>query len=906
MKTLIRIHPEVFSVLVCSLIAGMILAEPRAASTAADTPAPLQLDGAWTLQSSRKVTEGGEVISSKTFQPKGWYQTTVPSTVVAAQVAAGELPDPFFGMNLRKFPGMTYPIGAVFNHLPMDKDSPYACSWWYRTKFEAPRGYEGRNIWMHFQGINYRANVWLNGGKIADSRDIAGAYRTFELNVTQMVVPGRDNVLALEVFAPTPNDLAVNWVDWNPTPPDKNMGLWRGVYLNTSGPVSIRYPQVVTRFPDASLQQADLTVMAQLHNATDKPVTGVLEALVDSMHLKQNLTLQPNETHSINFDPQQFPELRVKQPKVWWPREIGTPNLHDLTVRFSLDGKLSDAQQVRFGIREVTSELTQRGYRLFRINGRKILIRGAAWAHDMLLRLPSSERLEAHFRYIQDMNLNTIRLEAQLGNDDFFDQADEKGILIMAGWCCCDVWERWKRWKPDTLEVARESLRSQALRLRQHPSMLVWLNGSDGPPPADVERAYLQVLKETEWPNPVVSSAANEPTTVTGPSGVKMPGPYDYEPPSYWLVDNKKYGGAYGYNTETSPGPAIPPMQSLRKMLPKDHLWPIDEVWNYHNAGERFKNLNRYNQAMDATYGPASGLEDYLRKSQAMAYDGQRAMFEAYGRNKYISTGVIQWMLNNAWPSLYWHLYDYYLYPAGGYFGTKKACEPLHVQYSYDDRSVVVVNSRQEPFSGLALTAHVTDFNLKEMFSKEVKADVEPDSSKQMLTLPPFPPEPAAAVYFLKLSLRNKSGREVSSNFYWLPAKLSTLGWDKTPDTAFTPIVAFENLTELNRLPQVRMQAKAKVEKNANSDRVHVTLHNPSSNLAFQVHLGIRQDDSEEEILPVLWEDNYLALIPGESKEITARYLKQGALGERATLRVDGWNIEPVTVSLSADSVDKK
>jgi exo-1,4-beta-D-glucosaminidase len=416
----------------------------------------------------------------------------------------------------------------------------------------------------------------------------------------------------------------------------------------------------------------------------------------------------------------------------------------------------------------------------------------------------------------------------------------------------------------------------------------------------------LQVLKETAWPNPALSSAADPPTTVTGPSGVKMTGPYDYEPPSYWLVDNKKYGGAYGFNTETGPGPAIPPLESLRKMLPKDHLWPIDEVWNYHNPGERFQNLSRYTQAMNATYGPPSNLEDFLRKSQAMAYDGQRAMFEAYGRNKYTSTGVIQWMLNNSWPSLYWHLYDYYLYPAGGYFGSKKACEPLHVQYSYDDRSIVVVNSRQEPFAGLTLAAKVYDVNLKEIFSREVKVDVEADGCKPALAVPPFPPEPAATVYFVKLSLRDRAGTEVSSNFYWLPAKLSTLDWEKTPDTSFTPIATFEDLTALNQLPRVRLKATANVERSAGSDIVRVTLSNPSRDLAFQVHAGIRKANAEEEILPVLWEDNFLALMPGESRVITARYLEGAVLGKGATLLVDGWNIEPVTVSLSATEEDKK
>ena len=895
----------VFSVVLFLTFFGSTATLGYGASADATAAKVLLLRDGWALQSSSKVSESAEVLSSKAFQPRGWYETKIPSTVLAAQVAAGEFPDPYFGMNLRKIPGTTYPIGHLFSNLPMQKDSPYARPWWYRTEFQLPVHFSGRNIWLHFQGINYRANIWLNGHKLADAKDVAGAYRIHEFNAASFILADQVNVLALEVFAPTEKELGINWVDWNPAPPDKNLGIWGDVYLSTSGPVSVRYPQVVTHFRDSSLQVADLTVMAQLQNASEKQVEGTLEALVDRVHVQQQVTLQAHQTRSISFLPEQFSELKVKQPNLWWPAEMGTPNLHDLSVSFSVGAELSDEQRVRFGIREVTSEINDKGYRLFRINGKKILVRGAAWAQDMLLRR-SRERLEAQLQYVRDMNLNAIRLEAQLESDDFFNLTDEKGILVMAGWCCCDIWERWKKWQPGTLEVATESLRSQTLRMRRHPSLLMWLNGSDGPPPPDVERAYLQVLKETAWPNPVLSSAAVKATPVTGPSGVKMTGPYDYEPPSYWLVDKLKYGGAYGFNTETSPGPAIPPLESLRKMLPHDHLWPIDDFWNFHAAGERFRNLNRYNQAMDRTYGPPSGLEDYLKKSQAMAYDGERAMFEAYGRNKYTSTGVIQWMLNNAWPSIYWHLFDYYLYPGGGYFGTKKACEPLHVQYSYDDHSIVVVNSRQEPFSGLIVTAKVFDFNLQEIFSQEVEVDVHGDTSKPVMSLPPFPPEPVATVYFAKISLHDRAGKEFSSNFYWLPARLSQLDWDKTPDTAFTPIAAFEDLSALNHLAQVRLQATPKVETNSAGDLVRVTLYNPSQGLAFQAHLGIRKANSEEEILPVLWEDNYVPLMPGESRQLTARYLKRGAVGEGAMLRVDGWNIEPVTVSLAAVATGAK
>ena len=216
---------------------------------------------------------------------------------------------------------------------------------------------------------------------------------------------------------------------------------------------------------------------------------------------------------------------------------------------------------------------------------------------------------------------------------------------------------------------------------------------------------------------------------------------------------------------------------------------------------------------MNATYGTPSGLEDYLRKAQAMAYDGERAMFEAYARNKYTSTGVIQWTLNNAWPSTYWHLYDYYMYPAGGYFGTRKACEPLHVQYSYDDRGVVVVNTSRRSVAGLTVSAQVFDFNLEKLFSREVKTDAGPDSSVAALTLPEFSSQSHSSVYFVKLALTDSSGNEVSSNFYWLPAKLAVMDWENTPDSAFTPVKTFEDLTALNTLPNIKLQASATREK---------------------------------------------------------------------------------------------
>ena len=869
------------------------------ANAVAQSPAPMNridLHNGWTVQTSRKVQATGDTISTPKFQTKGWYRTTVPMTIVAVQVAAGEFPEPYYGMNLRKIPGIAaYEIGESFADKPIPDDSPYAASWWYRTEFPTPANH--RHVALHFDGINNRANVWINGKKIAGEKDVAGAYRTFEFDITPELVKKGSNVVAVEVFAQTQNDLGINWADWNPTPPDKNMGLWQNVYLTTSGPVQIRHPAVVTHLADEDGATAELTILAELHNPSDKPVEGKFQAEIAGLMLrvKQAESLAARETKSVKLVPQDFKQLSVKNAKLWWPAQMGSPNLYDLHTSFSIANAISDSQRTQVGIREITSEMTDKGARLFRVNGKPILIRGGGWAPDMMLRW-NPQRLREEFQYVQDMNLNTIRLEGKLESDEFFKLADEKGILIMAGWCCCDLWEKWDEWKGDQLAVGSASVRSQSLRLRGHPSLLMWLNGSDKPPPADVEQAYLQVLKETSWPNPIVSSASQTPAD-SGPSGVKMTGPYDYVPPSYWLIDTK-HGGAYGFNTETSPGPAVPTPNSLKKFIPADHLWPIDEVWNFHSGSSRFRTLEKYNAALNAEYGPPTDLDDYNRKSQAMAYDGERAMFEAYSRNKYTSTGVIQWMLNNAWPSLIWHLYDYNLEPAGGYFGTKKANEPVHILYSYDDRSIAVVNSTYKPVSGMKASVRVVDFNLKELFSQEKVVDVDADGVQKVLQISEVPSDVTPTVYFVQLNLKDATGRLLSSNFYWLSTKKPELDWEKT-SLVHTPITSYEDMTSLLNLPKIGIKATAHLHLTKDGESIRVRLKNTSAALAFQVRLAVEAGKPREEILPVLWEDNYVSLLPGEERTVEARFPGQRSIGSHPTLRITGWNIEPLILEIS-------
>lgn len=873
---------------ICAASAVIFVAFPLLASETA-------LHEGWKLQSACTVSATGQSISSSAFQPQGWITATVPSTVLAAQVAAGVFKDPYHAMNLRNIPGTSYPIGTNFSNRPMQPDSPYHCGWWYRKVFHVPSAQKGKTFWLYFGGINYSAEIWLNGKLVAGRDQVAGAYRTYEFDVTDKLVAGADNVVAVETFAPTPLDLGINWVDWNPAPPDKDMGLWGPVSLRTSGPVSVRSPMAATHFTDASLHEADLTVYGELRNATDKPIHGTAIATIGEVRVQQAVDLPPNQQTTVTFAPDKFSQLRIHNPRIWWPWQMGQPNLQTLTISFTENGHVSDQQSVQFGIREVTSELDD-GHRLFRVNGKRILIRGGGWSQDVLLR-QNPERLREQFQMTRDMRLNTIRLEGKLDTGDFFRLADQKGVLVMLGWCCCDQWEHWNKWTPENFQVATASLRSQMLRLRSHPSLLVWLNGSDGPPPPNVESAYLNIEAETHWPNPTLSSASARPTSVSGQSGVKMSGPYDYVAPSYWLVDANRTtgllihsGGAWGFNTETSPGPAIPTISSIKKFIPADQLWPPNETWSYHYGGGGFKQLTVFNSAMDATYGPANTLQDYVRIAQTMSYNNERAMFEAYGRNKYRSTGVIQWMLNNAWPSMIWHLYDYYLDAGGGYYGTKKALEPVHVQYSYDDHSVYVVNSTYQPTPELDVTAKVFDNSLKQVASQEAHLTVGADASTQALSLPASAFAGDNAVHFVELLARSKQGTVISHNFYWVPSQLTTFDWGKA-DYTHTPALTQANMQQLRSLPQARLRASAA----RTASGVQVTLHNPSQTLAFQVAVAA-QDARGNDIDPTLWSDNYIELMPGESRTLTATFT--GHASGRASIAITGWNFPPITVPL--------
>jgi exo-1,4-beta-D-glucosaminidase len=838
----------------------------------------------WIIQSSDLVTGDGTVISARQFSPVGWHPTSVPSTVLAALVENGVYPDPYFGVNLKSIPDLT------------------GSSWWYRTEFALPEEYENRHLWLHFDGINYKANIWLNEQKIADAVEVQGTYRLFDFDITDNVSFDEMNCLAVEVFAPRDDDLGYYWSDWNPTPPDRDMGLWHDVYIDASGPVVIKHPHVITDLDLPSLDVAHLTISTELTNMKNELANGILKGTIKNVtntveggtsdggagviEFSENINLSPKENRLVTLSFQDIAQLTMLNPRLWWPNLAGTQNLYELKLEFNVANEVSDVENVRFGVREVSSFLSDQDYRIFTINGKNVLVRGGGWCPDMMFR-PLPERREAEIRYARDMNLNAIRMEGKLGTNEMWNLCDKYGIMVMAGWCCGHPWERWESWDDTDIEVAVESQKDQILRLRNHPSFLVWLYGSDKTPPPEIENEYLNVLHAYAPTLPYLPSATEFGTPTTGSTGVKMRGPYSYEPPIYYYLEESP-GGAWGFGTEMGPGENVPPIESICKMLPEDHLWPIDEFWNYHCGSGAFTNLNVYTNALDSRYGTATGVEDYCVKAQLMNYESMRAELEAWGRNKYLSTGVITWMYNSAWPSLIWQHYDYYLRPGGAYFGAKMACEPLHVQYSYDDNSIYVVNSYYESFNNLKVSAKVYNLDMIEKYSNNATIDVESDSSNYVFTIPPL--ENLTTTYFLKLELEDSSENLISSNFYWLSTKPDRLNFDET-NWYYTPQNAFADFTDLEKLPPVELNMTYAIENRSEETVAQVTIDNPIDNLAFFIHLTVTKGPNGEEVLPILWDDNYFSLLPGESKRVNATFAAKDLDEAIPVVEVGGWNI---------------
>ena len=792
---------------------------------------------------NRQVLTDGWTLTREGAAEK--FAARVPSTVAGTLYEAG-----YFGEGLLE--------GRAYEQV--DK-SIFDDTWTYTTTFTGKPA-RGQHAELVFDGLGFYADILLNGKRIASADTTAGVFVRRAYDVTKLLK--KRNKLEVKLRRAQKGDLNHGFVDWNPRPLDESMGIVRPVTLRTTGPVSVEDVYVIPDLDVESFATADLTVRVTLSNKDNRPVDAVLALDLGGGNATVPVALAPCETREITLTPAEAALLHLDNPRVWWTYDLGKPEMYSLNVRVEAAGAVSDTKEVAFGVRKVESRLTGNNDRQFTLNGKDILLKGAGWTDDIFL-CDTPETIERQVRYVKDMNLNLIRFENIWGKDDtVYDLCDRLGVLALVGFSCQWEWEDYCGLPEvkgygcingkEVEDLAVRYFHDQVVRLHNHPAVIAWLTGSDRIPNPGLEERYLAIFGKEDY-RPYVCSAKRI-RSLAGWSGAKMEGPYEWVGPDYWYKDTKA-GGAFGWNTETGIGANLPQLESLKRMIPEEALWPLSDVWDYHcTASSSAMNTTKVLQeTVNGLYGGFDSLEDFVRKAHAVDYDGTRAMFEAFRVRVPQSTGIVQWMLNSAWPSLYWQLYDWYGVPTAGYYGTKKACEPIQLLFDYATRKVYAVNESGDAAPhALQATLQVFDANSKPVGQETKAIQVGYREVLPVFDLTRYDGKP----HFVALALKDENG-PVADNFYCLPAKDNEYDWKKS-SWYVTPVTAYADLGFVFKQPEADVEMTVEGNK--------VTLTNKSGVIAYQNILKAKDADGNL-VVPAYWSDNFFPLLPGETRTVT-------------------------------------
>jgi exo-1,4-beta-D-glucosaminidase len=903
-----RFH-RLFSLFVVCLLFALTLLQAFAAPA---SPNLTELQRGWRMTSAKNVSADDSMVSQPAFDASQWYTVQhIPATVLQILQENGVYKNLYFGMNL------TTP-GDLWKQ-----------DWWYRTTFSAPAGREVYSL--IFKGINYRADIWLNGHKIANRATVAGMYDEFEFNVTEFIVPGGANVLAVKV---TPEqdlegengiELADSWLDWInwkylgyhdpqkhldiPFVPDRNAGVWKRVFLSSTGAVTIRNPYVATDLPLPATNPASLTVYCNLSNDTSKPLSGTLSGEISrsgkpTIKFQQKIQLFRNQTKEVAFAPAEYAQLTVVDPDLWWPYQLGEPKLYRLKLDFQVDNEneISDSQAIDFGIRKITQgrdsdnsfpDIGTGGNFYLQINGRDYLIRGGVYSPDLLFR-NDPQRDATIMHYAKDLGLTLLRWELKIADDTMIERADREGMPVMLGFMCCAQWEHWELWNAEDQWVARASLRARIRELRSHAAVVIWASGSDGLPPDPILNDYHQILKEEHWQDAVVDTVSHVNRSW---SGIHMAGPYVWRPPYYWFSD--EYGPARGSSAEEGDNETIPPLESIKKFIPADKLWPINENWYFHaGANEGNNTLENIQRVIDKRYGPSSSAEEFSKKAQLAHYEDVRAQYETYATHWANRKMMVHWMMNNPWPSFFGHLFDGYFKQGGGYFGAKKGLRPVSVVWDYyasGDRSkakLYVVNRTPEARNNLKVA--VEFFNLdgtRKYFTEISGFSVGPNTSREAMTVPRIPNlNPTYLVRGVLMDAKDND-KVLAENVYCESTTDDDLGEAKNDQQFKTTLAKWADLSALNTMPRSELDVSAQVSESDGEKYVAITLANPGNRVSFFVRAEVTRGTDGEEILPITYDDNYVTVFPHETRTIVARFSNSAPEVRTLALRVEGYNV---------------
>jgi hypothetical protein len=834
-------------------------------------PAPVTLSSGWQLQDVVKIHDSAEKISSAAYQPAQWNAATVPGTVLTSLVNDKVYPDPAYGEN---------------NRPEIIPESLCRTSYWYRTAIEVPADYAGHHVWLNFDGINYSSEVWVNGAKIGSTR---GAFIRGKFDISEHVKPGQQAVIAVHVWPqPHPGEIhehtltngvgknggitaidgptflsTIGW-DWLPGIHDRDTGIWQKVYLSASGPVLVKDPLVTTDLPLPRTDSSDVTVQATVENVTDQPQKGVLKGEIENIHFEQPVEIAAHSSQKVTFDPKNSPALHIENPRLWWPNGYGPQNLYKLHLSFEENDAASDAQDVTFGVRKITYSVPDSEYLTISVNGVRVFIRGGDWGLDEMMKRIPRERLDAEIHLHALANMNLIRnWVGQSTGEDFYELCDKYGILL---------WDEFFQPNPadgpdpTDLDTYMANVRDKILHFRNHPSIAVWCARNEGFPPKAIDDRLRVLMAELE------PTRRYQPSSTSG-AGVRSNGPYHWRVPSTYYIVTDDY-----FKTETG-SLSVPTLESIHGMMPKKDWEMITDDWAEHDFTKGAQWGDKYKGQLETRYGKVRNLADFVRKAQLMNYEAYRAMYEGREAQLFHSnTAVITWMSNPAQPSFVWQLYHYDLEPMASLFGVEKAGEMLHIMFNQQNGQVQVVNNSPTPLENAV--ANETVYNLDGTIAQQQERHFSAAADRATLVGPIEFPASVSNVNFIKLDLHDSSGKLLSTNFYW-------------HSNAEKPAVQMgdpgADLSDLNKMPTVTLEPTVERHDEAGRCHITVTLRNPSKNVALMAHIQLRRK-SGERVLPVFYDDNYVSLVPGESRTIHIDADLKDLNGEDALVVLDGWN----------------
>jgi hypothetical protein len=889
------------------------------------------------LQSSSLIPQSGETLSQTSYNSSVyWFPVKVPCTVLTGLVANKVYPDPYIGMNNMLIPDASDSFNhqyhlEQFSYLP-NEPNPWKKPYWYRTTFAVPKTDLGKHFQLIFKGINYRAEVWVNGKRIADSSEMAGMFAQYSLDVSKVIDAGKTNVLAVKIYpldypglpatpqlkalgdffangGPT-GDIgknvtmlcSVGW-DWMAAVRDRNMGIWQPVYLRSSGQVVIQNAHIKTALPNATdTNIAHLSLNLTLNNFSNASQNGKLKITVSpenfkgqSFTVEQNISVSATGSADVNLSSEKIKQFIIQRPHLWWPNGYGYANLYRIRLQYENENQTSDDTSFVFGIRTVSSKVEMvNGWarRDFYVNGKRVHLNGGAWVPDMMLNRDST-RYDYELRLCKNANINLVRIWGGgiAPPDMFFEMADKYGLMVWQDfWITGDTQGEFKGSPDWPLEgnVFIRNMVSTIYRLRNHASLLVWTGGNEGHARKELYDAMRDDISTLDGTRPFIPSSSGYAKLPAGwkgswpddqPSGVYSGGPYSWQDPAhYYQLVNR--GRDWVFKDETGI-PSQPPYETLpliiNNLVPDSTLpFPLNNTWGYHDACVGNGHYDTYYNAMKERYGTPVSMKDFSDKMQLLNANGYRGIFEAAGHKLNETGGVMLWKLNAAFPSVIWQVYDWYLNPNAGYYFMQRACEPMHIQLNLDDSVVAIINRTYSPKTALTAGIRVLDMNSKLLFSENKTISLKSTDVEKSISLSKILSE-EKGISFVVLNLKNASGKTISQNTYW-----------------FSPE---HNFNRLKEMPSSKMNVKIlKTATGKNETQWTLQFTNPANRLAFFINPQILQNGKE--IFPSFWSDNYFSLSPNESTTVQVTIPNVKIKDTKVELAVSAWNVEKELIPL--------